>query len=99
MRNGAKLVETIDDIVEELGALCRFHLEEVQNRHHIELDKASDLPFASLLASVGYETTPIDVVVEHSGKTIELVLEQLLELELQGWVTAVPGGYVRLKRS
>ncbi|WP_446539685.1 DprA-like winged helix domain-containing protein [Shewanella surugensis] len=38
-------------------------------------------------------------MVEHSGKTIELVLEQLLELELQGWVTVVPGGYVKLKRS
>ncbi|WP_299494054.1 DNA-processing protein DprA [uncultured Shewanella sp.] len=99
LRNGAKLVDNAQDIVEELPALCDFHLEQVKSRHHIEVDKASDLPFASLLASVGYETTPIDVVVEHSGKTIELVLEQLLELELQGWVTAVPGGYVKLKRS
>ncbi|WP_298776521.1 DNA-processing protein DprA [uncultured Shewanella sp.] len=99
LRNGAKLVDNAQDIVEELAALCHFHLEQVKSRHHIEVDKASDLPFASLLASVGYETTPIDVVVEHSGKTIELVLEQLLELELQGWVTAVPGGYVKLKRS
>lgn len=57
------------------------------------------MPFASLLASVGYEATPIDVVVEHSGKAIELVLEQMLELELQGWVAVVPGGYVKIKRS
>ncbi|WP_299007142.1 DNA-processing protein DprA [uncultured Shewanella sp.] len=99
LRNGAKLVDNAQDIVEELAPLCHFHLEQVKSRHHIGLDNAFDLPFASLLASVGYETTPIDVVVEHSGKTIELVLEQLLELELQGWVTAVPGGYVKLKRS
>lgn len=99
IKGGAKLVENVADIIEEVTALCDFHLEELKNSHHIEEENASDLPFASLLASVGYEATAIDVVVEHSGKTIELVLEQMLELELQGWVAVVPGGYVRIKRS
>ncbi|QYJ86109.1 DNA-processing protein DprA [Shewanella mesophila] len=99
LRDGAKLVESAADMIEELAPLSSFHLEELHKRHHIGEELASDLPFASLLASVGYEATPIDVVVEHSGKTIELVLEQMLELELQGWVSAVPGGYIRLKRS
>ncbi|MCE9680549.1 DNA-processing protein DprA [Shewanella sp. AS1] len=99
LRSGAKLVESAVDVIEELTPLLQFQLEELQSRHHIKDELASDLPFSSLLASVGYEITPLDVVVEHSGKTIELVLEQLLELELQGWVSAVPGGYVRLKRS
>ncbi len=99
LRSGAKLVESAVDVVEELEPILQFHLEELHQRHHIKEELASDLPFSSLLTSVGYEVTPLDVVVEHSGKTIELVLEQLLELELQGWVSAVPGGYVRLKRS
>lgn len=99
LRNGAKLVETAADIMEELKSICDYHLEEVCHHHHIELSEICDLPFSSLLASVGYEATAIDVVVEHSGKTIDLVLEQMLELELQGWVAQVPGGYVRLKRS
>ncbi|WP_110456823.1 DNA-processing protein DprA [Shewanella algidipiscicola] len=99
LRDGAKLVECAADIIEELAPLSNFHLEELHRRHHIGGELASDLPFTSLLASVGYEATPLDVVVEHSGKTIELVLEQMLELELQGWVSAVPGGYIRLKRS
>ncbi|ABZ74605.1 DNA protecting protein DprA [Shewanella halifaxensis HAW-EB4] len=99
LRDGAKLVESVADILEEVTALSQFHLEELRSRHHIGGESASDLPFSSLLASVGYETTTINDVVEHSGKTIELVLEQLLELELQGWITAVPGGYIRLKRS
>ena len=85
--------------MEELVSLTAFHLEEVNTRHHIQQGEICDLPFSSLLASVGYETTTIDAVVEHSGKTIDLVLEQMLELELQGWVVAVPGGYVRVKRS
>ncbi len=99
LREGAKLVETVADIVEELPSLTAFHLEEVNLRHHIQRGEICDLPFASLLASVGYEATTVDAVVEHSGKTIDLVLEQMLELELQGWVEAVPGGYVRVKRS
>ncbi|NRD71832.1 DNA-protecting protein DprA [Shewanella sp. VB17] len=99
IKNGAKLVENVADIIEEVSALCDFHLEELRSRHHIGGENTSDLPFASLLASVGYEATPIDVVVEHSGKAIELVLEQMLELELQGWVAVVPGGYVKIKRS
>ncbi|WP_076416499.1 DNA-processing protein DprA [Shewanella sp. UCD-KL12] len=99
LKNGAKLVENVADIIEEVSALSAFHLEELNKRHHIGGEKASDLPFAPLLASVGYETTSLDVVVEHSGKAIDLVLEQLLELELQGWVAVVPGGYIRLKRS
>jgi DNA processing protein len=99
IKDGAKLVENVADIIEEVSALCDFHLEELKNSHHIGEENASDLPFASLLASVGYEATAIDVVVEHSGKAIELVLEQMLELELQGWVAVVPGGYVRIKRS
>ncbi|QFU20448.1 DNA-processing protein DprA [Shewanella eurypsychrophilus] len=99
LKDGAKLVESAADIIEEVVALSQYHLEELRRRHHIGGEKASDLPFTSLLASVGYETTTLDVVVEHSGKAIDLVLEQLLELELQGWVAVVPGGYIRLKRS
>lgn len=99
LKNGAKLVESSADIIEEVSALSQYHLEELMKRHHIGGNKASDLPFTPLLASVGYETTSLDVVVEHSGKAIDLVLEQLLELELQGWVAVVPGGYIRLKRS
>lgn len=103
IKNGAKLVENVADIVEELESLSQFHLEQLQLCHHIEANDESNLPIdtdlANLLVSVGYETTMIDKVVEHSGKPIDLVLEQLLELELQGWVAVVPGGYVRLKRS
>lgn len=103
IKNGAKLVEDAADIIQELTSLSQYHLEQLHLRHHIDDNETSNLPFcsqlASLLTSVGYETTSVDAVVEHSGKPIDLVLVQLLELELQGWVAVVPGGYVRLKRS
>ncbi|WP_076541720.1 DNA-processing protein DprA [Shewanella sp. UCD-KL21] len=97
LKNGAKLVECATDVVEELSPLTQFHLENVANRHHIA-DNTTNLPFSALLASVGYEATSLDAVVEHSGKPIDLVLVEMLELELQGQVAQVPGGYVRLER-
>lgn len=99
IKSGATLVTSIEDIFEELSTILHFHLEEVRSQHNINKEPQCNLPFESLLASVGYETTAIDVIVEHSGKTIDQVLEQLLQLELAGWIAQVPGGYVRLKRS
>ena len=57
-----------------------------------------DLPSSSLLDNVGYEVTPIDVVVQLSQQPIDRVIAELLELELAGWITSVPGGYVRTRR-
>ncbi|QDF68391.1 DNA-protecting protein DprA [Shewanella sp. SNU WT4] len=99
IQQGAKLVQNAADIVDELHSLCGLHVQEVRKFAPTLTTECCQLPFASLLASVKYEATSIDEVIEHSGKSVDLVLEQLLELELQGWVAAVPGGYVRLKRN
>ena len=57
------------------------------------------LPFPELLANVGDEVTPVDVVAERAGQPVPVIVAQLLELELAGWIAAVPGGYVRLRRA
>ncbi len=60
---------------------------------------AIPLPFPGLLANVGDEVTSVDVVAERAGQPVPVVVAQLLELELAGWIAAVPGGYVRLRRA
>jgi DNA processing protein len=57
------------------------------------------LPFADVLANVEYEVTSVDVVAERAGQPVPEVVGKLLELELAGWIAAVPGGYVRIKRA
>lgn len=57
------------------------------------------LPFPELLANVGDEVTSVDVVAERACQPVPLTVAQLLELELAGWIAAVPGGYVRLRRA
>jgi len=65
-----------------------------QNEKENNTDKS--LFIDSLLASVGDDITPIDVIVMRSGLSTSDVLNRLTMLELKGLVLAVPGGYQRL---
>ncbi len=87
IQQGAKLVMSPNDIVEELAPQLTIQGTE----------QGTELPVPPLLDSVGFEVTPVDVVVQRSGLPVETVAIQLIELELDGWVRAVPQGYIRLK--
>jgi len=52
-----------------------------------------------VLANVGDEVTPVDEVAERAGQPVPEVVIKLLDLELAGWIAAVPGGYVRIRRA
>ena len=109
IKQGAKLVESFADIVEELNPvdISGLHLEverqdqqkPQQKTNNIEQKKnpQKDLCKDALLASVGFEITPVDRVVSRSKLPIEEVLTRLTVLELSGLVSAVPGGYLRVK--
>jgi DNA processing protein len=104
IKQGAKLVEYAADIIEELStdACSELHLNHEQqtlvNSVAIKVEKNlnKDLCVDALLASVGFEITPVDKVVSRSKLPIEEVLTRLTMLELSGLVAAVPGGYLRL---
>jgi len=109
IKQGAKLVEQAADIIEELSddECCELHLnyeqqtlaglleDSVAKKAVKNLNK--DLCVDALLASVGFEITPIDKVVSRSELSVEDVLIRLTMLELSGLVVAVPGGYFRLQ--
>jgi len=110
IKQGAKLVEDSADIVNELDLLKSTHQHSVlyldqhkeQNNPNIndnmgEKKLNKDLCKDELLASVGFEITPVDKVVSQSKLSVEEVLTQLTILELKGLVAVVPGGYLRLK--
>ncbi|RPD93319.1 DNA-protecting protein DprA [Candidatus Pantoea deserta] len=99
IQQGALLVAHPDDIVEDLRTLLNW-LPFTQ--HEAIYSGGIDdvpLPFAEVLANVGDEVTPVDVVAERAGQPVPVIAAQLLELELAGWIAAVPGGYVRLRRA
>ncbi len=98
IRDGAVLVETVADALAELAPLAGAHAEataQVSDTNEIFADARE----ARVVESLGYEPTPVDVVVRRSGLTAEEVCSILLTLELRGHVSACPGGaYSRAPR-
>jgi DNA processing protein len=94
IREGAKLVETVQDILEELN---QYYQEDT---NYIPMPEQSilDLEQQTLLNLVMYDPTSIDHLVEKTGRSVEMIASMLLILELNGYVSAVAGGcYTRIK--
>ena len=100
IKQGAKLVETVDDIVEEL--LPQLETAGVPKRRP-GLPKAEDLPNLSpderlLLDQMSREPLHLDDLTERSGLTPAGVAGILLGLELKDVVRQLPGQrYYRLR--
>lgn len=96
IQQGAKLVMTAADIVDELSAWVSPARPVSRSP---ESSNNSELPYADLLDNVDYEATSVDTVAERAQLPVEQVLGRLVELELAGAVMAVAGGYVRTRRA
>ncbi len=98
IHQGAKLVETAADVLEELGSLTGT-VAEPKPASKQECLPPLDEEYAQLLECIGFESTAIDQLVELSGLTPEAVSSMLLILELQGYVASSPGGlYSRIEQ-
>jgi DNA processing protein len=94
IREGAKLVETTQDILEEFSQ----YLQQDSNKPEIITQTILDLEQQTLLNRLMFSPTSIDKLVEETGFTVENIASMLLILELQGFVEANAGGsYTRLK--
>ena len=98
IREGAKLVETAQDILEELGALAGAqHFIESEQDVPEKLSADNDADYYLLFEHLAYDPMEIDLIIKKSGLTAEAVSSMLLLLELQGQVESLPGGrYVRI---
>ncbi|MEB8195125.1 DNA-protecting protein DprA [Raoultella terrigena] len=99
IKQGAVLVTAPEDIVEYWQHELLWLRETPYDINNCTDRPPVALPFPELLANVGDEVTPVDVVAERAGQSVPVTVAQLLELELAGWIAAVPGGYVRLRRA
>ena len=98
IKSGAKLVESADDVMSELTAFQRT--EPAGEASGSVADPASgDAPTqgSAVLAHMGFEPVDIDSLCTRAGLPVDRVAAELLRLELDGRIAALPGGlYQRL---
>ncbi len=85
IREGAKLTERVEDILEELAPRLLDRRE--RTRAPVELEGVE----SRVLACFGEETRHVDELITLSGLAPSRVLEALLTLELKGVVQPLPG--------
>ena len=95
IRAGAKLVETSNDIIEELTGIMAGYRELVEQNISVAATPevtAVTQDCLQLLTFMGWDPLPVDALVHRSGLTAEEVCSMLLILELEGRVEPLPGG-------
>jgi DNA processing protein len=50
-----------------------------------------------VLLYIDYEITPIDVIIRRVDIPLSMLKQHIITLELDGWIKACPGGYIKLK--
>ncbi len=88
IRQGAKLVETAQDVLEELHWPARAPAPESPAAP----DPGPDADSAALLQALGADPVGLDALQARTGLETSLLQARLLELELEGRVGRLPGG-------
>ncbi|MGH8788529.1 MAG: DNA-processing protein DprA [Cupriavidus necator] len=99
IRQGAKLVESVEDVLEEINLLpapARPAARRVPASAPEQRDLSDFAGHADpLLAALGYDPVTLDALCERSGQPPEAAAARLLELELAGHAERLPGSLFR----
>lgn len=95
IRDGAKIVTGVDDILEELEPLVRLQRELSPGVREAEKVPALSRELSAVMEMVGYEATSLDLLARVSGLPMDLLMVRITALELEGLVQRCPGGYIR----
>lgn len=103
IKQGAMLVENVQDVLENLSIFRTYGTESI---HQKSLRKSTlsavskqvapeNIPYPELYAKIGVTPISIDDLTQLLGLSVESLLVQLLELELSNLIRAENGAYVR----
>jgi DNA processing protein len=91
IRQGAKLVETVQDILEEIAPQLASQRSVSAAMNQRTLPERAGAETRTIYALCGRRSVHVDEIIERSGLTAAKVAEVLLELELEGYVRQLPG--------
>ena len=97
IKQGAKLVETAQDVFEELRLPANHGAGHLRTPHHAQRGEAPATASESkaghaLLSALGFDVISLDALQARTGLPTAQLQGQLLELELEGHVARLPGG-------
>ena len=92
IKQGAKLVDSIEDIIQELAFEPQYSIKS-NKKNKKNVDNNDNM----LLKYLSYESITVDKIVEKSGISPQIVTRELLLLEISNIVTVAGAGYVLTK--
>jgi DNA processing protein len=98
IRQGAKLVETVDDIMEEIAPQLLARSGKAVSAPRRTLPQNLGVEFQKIFALFEERPLQIDEIIESSGYSPSRVSEILLELELQEYIRQLPGKKYTVER-
>jgi len=90
IRQGAKLVETSQDILEELGPL--FQARQELQRDAAATQAPPDPQERAVWDALHQDTLSLEEISERCGLTLSALSAILLSMEIQGFIAPCPGG-------
>lgn len=94
LKQGATLVESVDDVVEQLGGMLGYLAEDNTDPSMRVVEDSGEEQV--LLSAMGFEAVDMDRLVARTGLPVRDVTRMLMLLELDGKVVSINGGYQRL---
>jgi len=92
IKQGAKLVDDVADILEELGS---SRLQTAPSPQGEAAPTALADGLDALLEQIGHDPVTVDVLARRTGQAADQLMAALMELELAGRVAQLPGGRVQ----
>ncbi|WP_257275701.1 MULTISPECIES: DNA-processing protein DprA [unclassified Endozoicomonas] len=94
IKEGAVLVESAEDILVELQSYLRAYVVSTSEPEPINSDLSGVQRV--ILEIMSAEAISVDLICQISGLSFDEVSVILTEMELEGFIESVPGGYIRV---
>ncbi len=83
LKQGAKLVETVEDVLEEIGGAVAHRAPRAAPAPAGDRDP--------ILAALGHDPVGLDTLASRTGEPAQVLTAWLLELEIEGRIARLPG--------